>query len=298
MLNKIIILVIFSLLILGCSLTGGTKTDETKSTETAENKPEKPAETERIKEGDTVVARWSGNSFYEGKVESIDGNKIKVKWSDGSNPSDVKKADVYEMPKGDTKPDVKAGDMVLAKISTNTIWNGAEVESVDGNVFKVKAIGSSNTKDLDGNKIIKVSSETAASLKDQAGSTDFLKQAQAKKPGVPKGFKPKKGDKVLAQWATNSWWTGKVNDVNGGKVTVAWDDGSRPSQVDENNVLPDPAKAKSEMPTENQFVLAKPTSGSKWVYAQVAGVKDNNIEIKDSKGNTRTIKEGEFVLLK
>lgn len=295
MLNKIIILAIFSLLLIGCSLTGGTKTEETKTTET---KPEKPAESEKIKERDTVVARWSGNSFYEGKVESLDGDKIKVKWSDGSSPSDVDKSDVYEMPKDDAKPDVKVDDMVLAKISTSTNWIGATVESVDGNVYKVKAIGRSNTTNLDGNKIIKVSSSTAAKLKNQAGTTDFLTQAHAKKPNAPKGYKPKKGEKVLAQWSTNSWWSGKVNLTKGNKVTVAWDDGSTPSAVDADKVLPNPAKAKSEMPTENQFVLAKPPSGTKWVYAQVVSVKDKQVEIKDAKGATRTIKEGEFVLLK
>lgn len=290
MLHKICIIAIFSVLMFGCNFSTEKK---------AEEKPnEKPVKASvGMKEGDTVVARWSGNSFYEGKVEKIDDNKIKIKWNDGSNPSDIDKSDVYEIPKEGAKPDVAVGDMVLAKISTNSYWNAAEITKIDGDVYVVKAVGSSDTKNVDANKIIKVSAATAANLKDSAGSNDFLKAAQAKKPTPPKDFKAQKGDKVLAQWATYSWWSGKVTKVSGDKVTVAWDDGSTPSDVETDKVLPDPAKANSEMPQENQYVLAKPASGSRWVYSEVVGIKDKNVEIKDSTGKTRTVTTGEFVLL-
>ena len=43
---------------------------------------------------DLVVARWSANSWYEGKVESLDSQRAKIAWSDNSTPSDVDLVDI------------------------------------------------------------------------------------------------------------------------------------------------------------------------------------------------------------
>ncbi len=294
MLNKLCIITIFSFVIIGCNLSGDTKTEENPPSETTETKP---AESTEIKEGDTVVARWSGNSYYEGTVEKIDGSKMNVKWLDGSKASDVDKTDIYQIPNEGAKPDLAVGDMVLAKTSSSTIWNGAEVTKIDGDVYVVKQVGSSSTKNLDSNKVIKISPATAANFKDKAGSSEFLKTAQGKTPSPAKNYEAKKGDKVLALWSINSWYTGKVNDVKSDKITVAWDDGTKPKAVDADKVLPMPNASNVEIPKEDQYVLAKPVSGTRWVYAQAVSVDAKDIEIKDAKGATRTMKAGEVVPL-
>ena len=294
MLNKLCLIAIFSIMFLGCSLTGGTETEETKPTDTSETKP---SESIGMKEGDTVVARWTGNSYYEGTLEKIDGSKMNIKWLDGSSPKDVDKSDVYEIPKAGAKPDVKVGDMVLAKIQSNSYWNGAEITKIDGDVYTVKGVGRSNITNLDANKIIKITAATAANFKDKAKSGDFLKDAQAKSPAPAKNYKAKNGDKVVALWATNSWYSGKVTKVSGSKITVAWDDGTKPREVDAEKVLPFPNASNTEMPTAEQFVLAKPVSGTKWVYAQTVSVKDKTVEIKESSNNTRSLKAGEVIPL-
>lgn len=294
MLNKICLIAIFTIMFLGCSLTGGTKTEETNTADTTDTKP---AESSEMKEGDTVVAKWSGNSFYEGKLEKIDGNKMKVKWLDGSNPSDVDKTDVYAIPNSDTKPDVKVGDMVLAKIQSNSYWNGAEITKIDGDVFTVKGVGRSDTTNLDANKIIKITAATAANFKDKAKSGDFLKEAQSKSPAPAEDYKAKAGDKVVALWSAKSWYSGKVTKVNGDKITVAWDDGTKPKEVDADKVLPFPNASNTELPKADQFVLAKPVSGTKWVYAKAVSVKDKNVEIEEPGNKTRSLKAGEVIPL-
>ncbi len=259
----------------------------------------KPAETvaATLAAGDRVIARWAKNSFYEGTVESVGDAKIKVKWDDGSSPSDIEKSEVFAMPKAGAKPDIKVGDMVLAKISTGTYWNGAEVTKIDGDVFAVKSIDGGQTANLSSEKILKVPATVIADLKEKSEANDFLKEAQAKKPTIPTDYKPKNGEQVLAEWSTNSWWQGKVQKVSGEKVTIAWEDGSKPSDVDLGKVMPFPKSADPKMPEPNQFVLVKPESGSKWVYAQTVATKDPGIEVKDQTGKTRSVKPGEFVVL-
>jgi len=287
--NKTIYFLALLVFFTGCNLLGGKEVSEVnKQTEVKQNT--------KFNVGETVIAKWAQNSFYEGKVDAVTDANVKVKWNDGSSPSDVNITDVFAFPKAGVKPDVKAGDIVLAKISTGSYWNGAEISKIDGDVYVVKN-ESGQTFNVSAEKIIKIPADVVANFKDKASSTDFLKEAQAKKPSAPTEFKPKVGEKVLGEWATNSWYQAKVEKISGTKATLAWEDGTKPSEVDFTKILPMP-DSKSEMPKDNQFILAKPESGSKWGYAQTVSTKEGNVEIKTADGKTRTIKAGEFVLLK
>lgn len=294
--KNLLLPVLLCIALAGCDMLGGK---ENAGNKPEGNKPEteakKPAES-KFNVGDTVVARWAQNSFYEGKIEKIDGNKLTVKWSDGSSPSEIDRTDAFPLPKAGDKPDVKAGDMVLAKINTGTYWNGAEISSIDGEVYKVKTVGDASAN-LPAEKIIKVPPAIAADLKEKAGATDFMKEAQAKKPSPPAGYKPKSGEKVLAEWATYSWWQGKVEKVSGDKATIAWEDGSKPSEIDLSKILPVPTANDAKLPEKDQFVLVKPESGTKWQYGQTVSAEDGKAEVKFSDGKTRTVKAGEFILL-
>ncbi len=294
--QKLGILIILAALFTGCTsiLSSKTESDKSNSSNTAQNTAEvKPAAKYNV--GDTVVAKWMQNSFYEGKAESISDAKVKVKWNDGSNPTDVDKTDVFPLPKAGEKPDVKVGEIVLAKVGTGSYWNGVEVTSINGEVYVVKADGG-QTSNVTAEKIIKVPADVAANFKQKASANDFIKVAQSKKPTAPDGFKPKEGEKVLGEWSTNSWYQAKVQKVTGNKATLAWEDGSKPSEIDFSKILPLP-NSKTEMPKESQYLLVKPESGSKWIYAQTTSVKTGKVEINTSDNKTRSIQAGEFILL-
>jgi preprotein translocase subunit YajC len=292
--KKLLILSLTAIFFAGCGMLTAKKTEENKTVEAAETKDEA-----KIKTGDTVVAKWSSGSFYEGKVESVSDTKIKVAWLDKSNPSDVDAIDVYALPKAGAKPDVKVGDMVLAKTSgTGTYWNGAEVTSIDGDVYKVKPTSITSSLNVPAEKIIKVSSAVAADFKDKAGAKDFTVEAQKHKPLAAGDYKPKKGDRVVAEWTTNSWYSGKVEKYEEPNITIAWDDGSKPSPLNWSKVVPMPTAASNkEMPKKDQFLLIKPNSGTKWQYAQVSDVSGSNVEVKLAGDKTQTVKAGEFILL-
>lgn len=296
--KKLLLTILLTVSLAGCNMLstkGEDKTGEKKEGTTTEEK--KDTTTAAIAVGDTVVAKWSTSSFYEGKVESIDSVKAKVKWNDNSNPSDVDLVDVYAMPKPGTKPDVKAGDMVLAKTSTGSYWNGAEITNIDGDVYVVKTTQGTSAN-VPPEKIIKVSAATMADMKKQAGSTDFLKEAQAKSPTIPVGYKPKAGDRVVAEWVSKSWYTGTVQSVAGGKATIAWEDKSKPSEVIFERVIPMPNAGNQPKPEANDYVVVKPTAGTRWDYMQVVTVNGSSYEVKNASGQTRSIKAGEYIVLK
>ena len=292
MLKNLCLMTVLSIFLVGCNLSMGKKAGNNPVTDTT-----KTEETAKFNVGDTVVAKWTGNSFYEGKIEEIDSGKITVRWNDGSSASKIDESDVYAIPKSGNTPDVKVGEMVLAKVGSSSYWNGAEIVEIEDGVYGVKTVENAQTSSVDANKILKITPATAANLKQKAGSTDFLKNAQSKKPEMAANYKPKKGDKVLAQWSTSSWWSGIVTKIDGGKTTIAWDDGSKPSDVTNDKVMAHPTESNAKIPAVGQFVLVKPETGSKWIYAQTVSVENRNIEIKDSTGKTRTVKADECVPL-
>lgn len=257
-----------------------------------------PADKDKPKAGDVIVAKWAAGSFYEGKIDKIDGTKFTIAWLDNSSPSVVDAVDVYSIPRAGSKPDVKAGDLVLAKTGTGTVWTGAEITSIDGAVYKVKAVTGDTVSNVAEELIIKVPPAVAADLKDKAGATSFLKEAQKGKPAIPSDFKPKKGDKVIAEWSTNTWYTGVIDSVSGTNIFVAWDDKSKPSAVNSNRIVPIPTAASGkDMPTVSQFLLIKPEGGSKWDFAQAVTINGTSVEVKLANGQSKTLKPGEFVLL-
>lgn len=286
--KKIFLLGLLAIILTGCNMLSPKETAES-------NKQTESKTTAKFNIGDTVVAKWAQNSFYEGKIETVSDAKIKVKWSDGSSPTEVDVADVFTLPKAGAKPEVKVGEIVLAKVASGSYWNGVELTGINGEVYAVK-LDNGQTSNISAEKIIKIPADVAANFKQKNETNDFIKEAQTKKPTRPTGYKPKEGEQVLGEWATNSWYQAKVQKISGDKATLAWEDGTKPSEISLEKVLPMP-DGKVEMPKDNQFILAKPESGSKWIYAQTVSAKDGKIEIKSTDGKARTIKASDYILL-
>lgn len=282
--KKYFLILGLSMFVTGCGAAGGLVT----SGSTAPSKP---------KVGDTIVAKWSTGAYYEGKVEKIDGGKVTVGWDDKSQSTTVDTSDIYTIPAAGTVPDVKQGDMVLAKTSSGSYWNGAEVTGIDAGVYRVRVVTGSTSVNIAGEKIIKVPATAAADFKQAAGSTDFLAEAKKGKPTIPADYKPKKGDSVLAEWTVGSWWSGKIDNISGSNIYVAWNDNSKPSAVNISKVLPIPASSDKSMPADKQFLLVKPDSGSSWQYAQTTAVTGSRVEVKLANNQTKTVTAGEYVLL-
>lgn len=296
--KRLLALSLLAVLMIGCGVGANKSSVSASAGNTGTSRSEKTAapEAKPPAVGDSVVARWSGNSWYEGKVDGLDGQRAKIIWSDNSTPSEVDLVDVYQIPRQGSQAAAKAGDYVLAKRPSSTNWEGAQVTLVSPGVITVKYNSDFEEANLPPERVIAVSPVVAADMKKDADATDFLKKAQAHRPQAPADYKPKVGDHILGAWTTNAWYGGKVKAVNGDKATIVWE-GPKPDVAAFDNIVPYPTAENTLTPAVGDYVLVKPSGGS-WDYAQVSNINGSEIEVRAPDGKTRTVKPGEFAILK
>lgn len=298
--KRFLILTFSVALLAGCGAVAGTgkpeiaNNEKTAVTDTGKRPTIPEAAPPAV--GQQVVARWAGNSWYEGRVESLDGARARIAWRDDLTPSEVDLVDVYTMPRAGAQPSVRANDYVLAKRSSGTDWVGAQVTMTSPGVITVRYNSDFEEANLPPEKVIAISAAVAADMKTEAARTDFLKKAQALRPQAPPDYRPKAGERVLGAWTTHAWYGGRVKSINGNKATVVWD-GPRPDEAGFENLVPYPTAENSPSPAVGDYVLVKPTSGS-WDYAQVSSAGGSSIEVKGPDGKARMVRPGEFVILK
>jgi len=112
--KRILIVSLFILPLTACSF--GKKT-----TPTLRMRPpavsEKAAEAKPPAVGDLIVAHWAGNTWSEGKVDSVNGPRARLFGATTLSPSEVDFVDIYQMPKAGASATVKTGDYVITKRS-------------------------------------------------------------------------------------------------------------------------------------------------------------------------------------
>jgi hypothetical protein len=305
--NKFIIAII-SIAILSlmssCSILKGkietVKADKVSEDKTKREKPviKKPAA------GDPVIARWGPALWAEGRVTNIDDgiNEAQIAWEDGSSPSSVAIADVFQVPSASGAIVVQPGDYTLVKSTTDHWWNEAQVKEVNGTVVKARIINGGEIVNLPGEKVLFVSDAVAADIKDSADRQSFLDAAHEQRPVAPDGYMPSVGDRILGEWTTNAWYGGRVKSVADGKALIVWENGMSPDKAAFEKIVPFPTATNSvATPEVGDYVLLKPTGGNPkaaWVYGQVTAVTGRGIEAKSIDFGTHEYALGEFVVLK
>ena len=276
-----LLLALVSLLTAACS--GGSKT----STDTEKSATAKPAV------GDTAVFKFSRQGYVEGKVQSIDGTRYKMMY--GQSPQTVDAVDVYALPKAGAKAEVMPGDIVVAH-QRDAYWPGGEVKSVNGDVIEVQVISNGDSLNVPPEKLIKINSAAAAEFKTYAQEVAFLKSAKTGRPHPPADYKPKAGQRVVAEWTDHTWYIGNVVSASPSKATVKWPASFPQSQLTLDKVLPYPAPAAS--PKQNDFVIVKQDSENQsFAYARVTSVNGGAVDVKLADGKTRTVKQGDFYVV-
>jgi len=270
-----------------CLLTacGGART--TASADKTTNATAKPAV------GDTAVFKFSRQGYVEGKVQSIDGTRYKLLY--GQSTQTVDASDVYALPKPGTKAEVNAGDIVVA-YQREAYWPGAEVKSASSDVIQVQVVSNGDSLNVAPEKIIKINSAAAAEFKSYAQEVAFLKNAKTGRPHPPADYKPKVGERVVAEWTDKTWYIGDVVNASSGKATIKWPASFPQSQLTLEKVLPYPAPAAS--PKTNDFLIVKQDSEHQsFAFAQVTSVNGSSVEVKLADGKTRTVKRGDFYVV-
>jgi hypothetical protein len=274
--KRLLIIIFASFAITGCASLGGKATgggDEAK-----------------LKVGDTVVFKLQRGSYGEGKIETIDGSRYKIPY--GTTTPTVDEADVYSLPKAGTSSSVKVGDFVIAKQDNQNSWVPAEVSRSDGKAIEVKTISYKQTLNLSPAQVVAVRPAAIEEFKALKAEVGFEAKVSSMRPAGA-GYAPKKGDRVVAAWSGNSWYTGTIVESGSDKVTVKWADNSSDSKVDAARVALLPAVGSAGTPFQSgDVVLVKPTSGSNWKFAEATSSR----EVRFNDGTTRSVRGDEYIL--
>ena len=118
------------------------------------------------------------------------------------------------------EPTEKVGDVVVAKLEDGAYWSGVEVLSVNGDVIEVKEFWHGKTKSLSADKILVVRPAAVAEFQKLKAENEFSAKAKQAKPRPPAGYKPKVGDRVVAEWSGNTWYDGEVLSITGEKAKI------------------------------------------------------------------------------
>ncbi len=248
--------------------------------------------------GKVVVATSAPNSFTEGTVASIEGDKVTYEYGEPDKTTNkratyaVDKAKAFLLGDG-LKAPAKVGELLIATNATGS-WVGCEVKTAAGGVYGCEDwYGTVNN--VEGKSAVKPDAATSADIKDSlakaAKHRAFAKEAQAAgKPVKPTGWKPKAKDAVVVAFAGASWYGGTVEKVDGAKVTIKWDSTAwkDPADKAENEVAPLPKAAQKA--EAGQFVIVPPRSaGFEWEYRKVVSVTKDSAEVVDRDGNKSTV---------
>lgn len=283
--KKNLLIVMLALVLTACGMVGGKSDGNSVKNETSGAKPQT---------GETVVFKSNGANYSEGKVEKIDGNKYEIRAGDYIAKPDA--SDVYAMPKANSKPDVKPGDFVVVYSGNNTYWTGGEVKNVGDSVIEVEP-ATGNKINAAPDKVIKVSAAATADIKQAVEMKAFTETGKTKKPVLPKDWKPKKGDKVAAQWSFGSWHTAIIKNVNANNIDIDWQNGWSDGTVAVEKVAPVPS-ASDALPKQGDYVIVKPQSDiEEWKFATVTAVSGAEVELKFGDGKTAKLKSGDFIVM-
>lgn len=280
--KKLLLLACASLIFTACGAVTEKVGGETKSG--AGGKPQV---------GDAVLFKASAIAYNEGKIEKIEGTKYEIR--SGSNIAKADAADIYALPKTGAKSDVQAGD-IIAAFDNDLYWAGGEVKNVAGDVIEVEK-ASGGKLNVAPDKVIKVSGAATADIKQHIAAKTFEDAGKTKKPVLPKDWKPKKGEKIAAQWSFGSWHTAVVKNVNANNIDIDWQNGWSDGTVPSDKIAPVPTAA-GAMPNVNDYVIIKPQSDTgDWKFATVTTVSGQEAEVKLADGKTQKLKIGDFIAM-
>lgn len=280
--KRILLVLCASVLFIACGGGAGNTGNTATATKTDGVKP---------KAGDTVLFKLSREGFGEGKIDSIDGSRYKIPY--GTTTYTVDEADIYAIPAPGSNTSLKVGDYVIAKRGTENYWAAAEITKADAKSVEVKNLSYGTATNLSPDQVVVVRPATVEEFKKVKDESGFESKVTTMRPVVPAGFAPKAGDKVVAGWSGNSWYSGTVVSVSGEKAKIKWSVNFADGDIEFTRLAPAPKIGSTATPIKaGDIVLVKGTSDqSRWEFAEATS--DKEVKFKD--GKTRTVRGDEYI---
>lgn len=252
--------------------------------------------------GQRVIAATSKTHFRDGTIVSIEDSTIVLEYgtpdSSGKLPTSKAPIDKAWLP-AHRSADLKAGDYAVCRIAT-TYWVPCHLEGLEGDVFDAQDSRGTRYK-LERDALLQPDEATRKNIEQfvtrERRHRQFDKAfAEAGSPRQPEGWKPAKGDRVVAHLSRTSWYGATLLEVRkNNRYLIDWDgDTWDPREMPLDRIAPQPSGAAAV--TVGQFVIVKPRSETwRWDHSKVVAVNGDDVEVAGRNERKRKVKATELI---
>jgi hypothetical protein len=252
--------------------------------------------------GDSVVVEQTAAVFFEGRVLSVDGQRLRVQSAGDKSSVAVAASDVYRLPapgaNGGKLERPLPGEFAICRDVPQS-WRPCRIESVGET--SVRAAGPAGERfEVPNDGVLEPSPVTALNLRRHFERTRERlafdeARARAGEPRPPAEFRPSLKERVLAR-GEGGWYSAYVREFEDDTVLVTWQSDRGVSAVPKDSVVPEPPYA-SEI-RRGDFVLMRPlTPALPWPAALVRAVANGELRTVDADGRQHTVSIREVVPL-
>ncbi len=252
-----------------------------------------------ILRGDLVLVESTAAHFFEGRVLSSDGGRLRVQNADGSDSASVALSDIYRLPPPLYEPRVGA----FAVCSQGEGWLPCRIERAAPAAPTFTAVDATGTSfELDGSHALAPSPLTELNLKryfaKHEAEREFKRNAvNAGNPKQEPGWHPNKHERVLAKVGAD-WFTAYVQELEQDGVTVTLAGSRTPTTLPLSSLAAEPPSSFAVDLHRGDFVLLRPESPSDpWLPRLVRSTNGTELKIVDAAGTVKTTSPREVVPL-
>jgi hypothetical protein len=257
-----------------------------------------PAHPEVYVRGDRVVAEQSAAQFFEGRVLSAQGDRLRLQAIGGSDSLTAVASDVYRLPPVSHELTVN----MLAICGRADGWQPCRIVKVSANALQARS-ATGERFELTRDHVLVPSALTELNLKRHFARSE-AEQAfahAAERAGDPRpepGWRPAVRERLLVKIGAE-WFTGYVRAIDGDLAEVALSSPQRSATVPLSALTAEPPSSFVNELRRGDFVLLRPETPSQpWPRMQVRAVNVAELKLGDASGTSKSATVREVVPLR
>lgn len=257
----------------------------------------KPAAEPVIARGDSIVVEATAAHFFEGKVLSTEGGRLRVQTTDGADSVSVAVNDAYRLPP--SKHDAHAGGFAIC--NTANAWLPCRITRATPEGFSATDT-SGNAFELTPDHVLVPLPLTELNLKRyfarSEAELEFKRNAaSAGNPKPEPGWHPQKRERVLAK-VGQEWFTAYVQELEQDGVSVSLAGTQATSTLPASSLAAEPPSSFAAELHRGDFVLVRPESPSQpWSARLVRSTNGTELKLADALGAIKTTSPRDVVPL-
>jgi hypothetical protein len=257
-----------------------------------------PAHPEVYVRGDRVVAEQSAAQFFEGRVLSAEGDRLRLQAIGSSDSLNAVASDVYRLPPVGHELTVN----MLAICGRGEAWLPCRLIKVSASALQARS-AKGELFELTPDHVLVPSALTELNLKRYFARSEAeqLFARAAERAGDPRsepGWRPAIRERLLVKVGAE-WFTGYVRSIDGDTAEVTLSSPQRSATVPLSALSAEPPSSFVSELRRGDFVLLRPQTPSEpWPRMQVRAVNDAELKLGDASGTLKSATVREVVPLR